>query len=183
MKDDERILTPTQKGQLPVRVPRTEGDRLAWATAYMKPAPLQKKVPKEEGAIPIDKLLLQRLQTKSPQPGRIWEADLSFAPMPVREGKGRPFFPHIALFAEHNSGYVLGTSLLTHAAPISGFRDSFCKLLEKSDSLPQQVQVSKKEVQETLAPILAELGIKVQVVKVLRAIERARVALFDRFSQ
>jgi hypothetical protein len=74
---------------------------------------------------------------------------------------------------------VLGTSVIRPFAYQSEFQEQVCKLLESSASLPEQILVSKPEVQELIEPIAAKLGIKLKVVKRLKTLEEARDSLLD----
>jgi hypothetical protein len=179
VRDRKLVLETVKKGHYLVRVPRTEGGRQVWQTETVKPSFVIKKPQQEALPAPIDELGLQRLKKNSPQPGTIWEVDLFLAPMPILERADRPFFPYLALFADHHSGFVLGVDALPPTDYRSRFQERFCELLEGLALVPEQVLVSRNDVHELIAPIAAKLGIKAKMVRRLKAIEEAKGSLFE----
>ncbi len=99
--------------------------------------------------------------------------------MPVREGKGRPFFPYVMLVVDLYSGLVLECEFVPHPAHRSAFRKGLFDLLERSASLPEQVLFLKANWQRLLEPITGSLNITSRVVNRLGAIEDAKKSLFE----
>ena len=183
VKYDKAPLMAASKGYHLVRVPRMEGKLMVWETTYLKPRVPKKKPQQKEPPEPLDDIRLQRLRRKSHQPGMIWEADFFLAPMPIREGEGRPFFPRMSIFADHDSGYVFGSNAFSNEEYRSAFQKQFYDVLDASDTLPEELWASKKEVQELIEPICTKLEITPRLVKKLAAVEEARASLFDHLSK
>jgi hypothetical protein len=182
VRDDETLLNKVAKGLFLVQVPRAEGDRVVWETRHLKPTPLAKKARHEEPAEVITEADLQLLKGKKVQRGVTWEADLFFAPIPIREGKGRPFFPYAMLVVDRYSGLVLECNIMPQPESRSVFQKRVCELLKSSASLPERVLLSRKELQKLIDPILAPLNITSRLVKMLEAIEDAKTSLFERLT-
>ncbi len=179
IREDETLLKKVKKGLYLVQVSRAEGDGVVWETRHLKPAALREKVQREVPPDVITEADLQRLRGKKVQRGMTWEADLFFAPMPVREGKGRPFFPYVMLVVDRYSGLVLECEIVPHPAHLSAFQKGLFELLERGASLPEQVLLSKSDLQRLLEPITGSLNITSRVVNRLEAIEDARTSLFE----
>jgi hypothetical protein len=179
VRNDDTLVKTVKKGLYPVRIPQTEGNRRVWETQQLKPATPTKQARKEEPPFPMADGDLRQLKKKKVQRGMLWEADLSFSPMPVRVGKGRPFFPHLMLIVDRYSGLVLKCETLPHLESRTGFRKTVWDLLQRGDSLPEQVLFSKRELQELVDPVLRPLNITSRLVKRLDAIEDARKSLFE----
>lgn len=183
IKYDKHLLRTASKGYHLVRAPRLEGELMVWETTYLKPRVPKKKSPEKEPTDPLDEVRLQRLKRKSRQPGMIWEADFFLAPMPIREGEGRPYFPRMSIIADHNSGYVFGSNAFSNERYGSAFQKHFYDILDAADTLPEELWASKKEVQELIEPICTKLEITPRLVKKLAAVEEAKASLFDHFSK
>ncbi len=183
VKRDIHLLERVKAGHYLIRVPHAEDGVLVWDTEYLKPRTPKKKPLKKEPPEPLDDLRIRRLKNKSHQPKMIWEADIFLAPMPIREGEGRPFFPRISLFADHHSGYVFGSNAFPHSGYKSGFQKHLYEILDAANKLPEEFWCSKKEVQELIEPICEKLEIQARLVKKLAAVEEARSSLFDHLSR
>jgi hypothetical protein len=183
LKKDPHLLERVKADHYLVRVPHSEGHTLAWETEYLKPKVAKKKKQEKEPSEPLDDLRLRRLRNKSHQSGMIWEADIFLAPMPIREGEDRPFFPRMSLFADHHSGYVFGSNAFPHSGYRSGFQKHLYDVLDAASTLPEELWVSKKEVLELIESICERLGIEARLVKKLAAVDEARSSLFEHLSQ
>jgi hypothetical protein len=183
VKYDKDPLRAALKGHHLVRVPRKEGDGLAWDTAYLKPRPPVKKPLHQQSIEPLDEVRLQRLRRKSHQSGMIWEVDLFLAPMPIREGEDRPFFPRMSLFVDHHSGYVFGSSAFAPHSFNAGLLKQFYEILEASEILPEHLWVSKRAVMELIEPVCAKLKIEPKLVKKLQAVEEAKSSFLKHLSK
>jgi hypothetical protein len=181
VRKEKRLLETAKKGNYLIRVPHAEGGQLVWENDYRMPVFPNTKSQGEEPAGLIDQNRIQRLTGKNHQPGKIWEVDLFFAPMPVREGESRPYFPRTALFVDHHSGYIFGSNFFSPSGYGSAFLEQFSELLEETDALPEQVLISNGEAQELIEPLAAKLRIKLKVVRRLGVVEKAKSSLFKRF--
>lgn len=183
VKYDKNTLGAALKGHHLVRVPRKEGDRLAWDTAYLKPRPPAKKPPQKPSTEPLDELRLQRLGKKPHRPGMIWEVDLFMAPMAISDGKERPYIPRVSLIVDQHSTFIFGTHVFPPHSDSAEFLNQLYDVFESSDILPEHLWTSTSEVMELIEPICAKLGIVPKLVKRLRAVEAAKSSLFDHLSR
>jgi hypothetical protein len=99
MKNNDNLLTNSEKDQYLVRVPEQSGSELRWKDEWLSPAPLERA--KDEAPVP-DEIRLQRIKKRALRPAGIWEVDFFQFSMPIQEG-GRPFFP--ALSFNRGSGF------------------------------------------------------------------------------
>lgn len=177
VKDNRDLLKPPKAKHYMVRVLKREGDQLQWTDQWLKPKPLKKK---EVVGGPIDEIRLQRIRKAASKTERIFEIDFFYAPTPVKE-EGKPFFPYVFLYVCHQSGMIVHINMTKHSEYQMEFPEDFLDLVEQSNTVPNEIIVSKEEVFKLLEPIASKLNIKMRRVKRLREIEKARSAMFDFF--
>ena len=175
-KDDSDLLTsPYTENHYLVRVPQKDKiGGLSWEDKWLKPLPLEKV---EIIAGPIDTVRLEEIKRRIPLGQGVWEIDFFYFPQAIKEKEGRPFYPYVTLWVEHNSGLILKHHLAKPAECISEFQGQFLKLAENYKSLPQEILVKKEETFKLLKPITSELGIKLRSVKRLRMLEDAQASM------
>jgi hypothetical protein len=140
----------------------------------MEPLPLQKG---EIIVEPIDTVRLEKIKRKIPNRQGVWEIDFFYFPQVIKEKEGRPFYPYVTLWVEHDSGFILKHHLAKPAECISEFQGQFLKIAEDIKSLPQEILFKKEETFKLLKPIASELGIKLIKVKRLRMLEEAQASM------
>ena len=174
-KDDSDLLTsPYTENHYLVRVPQKDETGLSWRDEWLEPLPLEKV---EIIAEPIDTVRLEAIKRRIPHRQGVWEIDFFYFPQAVKEKEGRPFYPYVTLWVEHNSGFILSHHLEKPAECISQFQGQFLKVAEDIKSLPQEILVKKEETFKLLKPITSELGIKLIKVKRLRMLEDAQASM------
>jgi hypothetical protein len=144
-----------------------------WRDEWITPAPFVRKTVLPQ----IDELRLARIRSQCRETDRVWEIDFFFAPFIVQEGE-RPFLPYIALYAVHKDGYILGFVAAKFSEFPQAFLDNFLGTLERVKALPEEIVVRKDAVYNLFEPALRRLGVKVKMVRSLRAIDDAKESLF-----
>jgi hypothetical protein len=148
-----------------------------WREEWMKLPILEKQ---EIEIPPIDEVRLQRIKKMASHKPFIWEGDLFYALLTIHK-EGRPYFPFLSLWVDHQSGYILKGELLEHLEYRANFQEQFLRLIESVRILPQEVRVKREEVFKLLEPITAKLEVKLMLVQKLPALEEAQKGTEDFF--
>lgn len=116
---------------------------------------------------------------KQMMPGSaIVEVDFYMLSEPVQENrKERPFFPYMLMMAEHDSGFILGTELLTPLPTMEAMWEEIPATVVESIAstiVPKEIQVRDEFLKNLLEPLGEALGIKIKKVSRLTAINRAK---------
>lgn len=173
LKEDPGMLGKAGNKGCLVRVPSIQEGRLFWEDVWQD-IPLYK--PPAVQVPPVDELRLKRLKKEVRRPGGIWEGDYFFSPAVIQEG-GRPFYPHTVLWIQQESGQILAGEFFPHQGFEKAFQDHFMALIEKLESIPQEIRVKKIEVLQILQPVSDYLKIPAALTKDLPGLEDARQAM------
>lgn len=177
LKEDRNLLSPLKDGLLLVRAPVTKSGKIEWSDVWMKPSPEKKEFP----VAPVDELCIRRIKKNITKGKEIWEVDFFYFPVPIREGD-RPFFPRTLLIMDHADGIALHNWLAPHWEFFSRFQESLLDFVEKSETLPKRILISKYETLKMLEPITSRLNIDVKMVGMLKAVERFREGMYSHFA-
>jgi len=77
----------------------------------------------------------------------------------------------------------LGVSVSAQSEWRADLPKRFLEWIESHGILPGELQVKRKDVYETLKPLMAPLNIKLRLVKYLRAVNAAKAAMFNFLSR
>ena len=179
VRKDANLLRPPRKDCYLVRIPEKVGETPTWREEWREPAPIEKAEP---DLPPVDEPHLQRIKRTISRHQGVWEIDQFHSPGVVDEG-GRPYFPYVFLWVDHDTKLVLDvrvTGLLNYE---SDFLDQFLDLVEKVNILPAEIWLQNEEPMKLLEPITSRLGIKLTRVNRLPALEKVRNSLFSFFSE
>jgi len=178
-KGNKKKLRSKKKDHYLVRVQKQDGE---WADEWLKPEPSHKQTLTNE---PLDEVAMQRIKKNSTGKHGTVELDYFFSPSPVKEGRERPFFPYVFLWADSESGYIFKV----HVAIPSEYRKELCiemlnflqSNVDTNKVIPEKILVKKQEAYQLLEPIVSRLGIKIKIVHDLEAVEEAKLHMFDFF--
>jgi hypothetical protein len=179
VRKDVNLLTPPRKGSYLVRVPEKMGETVTWKEEWREPSPVEKT---EHDLPPVDEIHLQRIKRAVSRSEGVWEIDQFRSPGVVDEG-GRPYFPYVFLWVDHDTGLVLNVRVAGLSNYESDFRDQFVGLVEKIKMVPREIWLEHEELVKLLIPIASALGIKLMRVDRLPALEKARNSLFSFFEK
>lgn len=159
-----------------VRVPDKPGENIIWKDEWLEPSVLKlKKAP----VIPVKKTTLKRIKKAQLQRGGIWEIDFFYVPAALREKEERPYFPYMSLLVDHNSTLILKFQLEKEADCKSTFPVKFVDFIEQIKVMPDELLVKRYDVYKIMEPLSAELGIEINMVESLPALEYARESMKD----
>ncbi len=178
-REKKDLLVPPQKNRYLVRIPERTGQSITWKEDWLEPAPIEKV----KWEIPsVDELHLQRIKRIISRHEGIWEIDQFYSPGPIDEG-GRPYFPHVFLWVDHDSDLVLNVRVAERSHYQSDFQDQLIGLLEKAKFPPNEIWFQNEEPLRLSEPIAPRLGIQMKLVNRLPALEKARSHLYSFFEQ
>jgi len=174
-REDPALFDPPQEELWLVRVPEETEKGLSWRDACLEPAPLEEE---ELVTMPMDELRLARLKKAAPLIQAIWEMDFFLSPSAVQEKRGeRPYYPYLTMTVDHVSGFIFGTNLASPGTHLEEFPERFLALAERLKWLASEIWVKKEEAYSLLEPITSRLGISLNIVDELEALEEAGAAL------
>ena len=175
-KKNPNILRPKGGGKYLTRVRARQGEDITWHDEWIQPDMLRKVVVvrSEVAEERIKKIFSQVKKT-----GMTWEADYFWAPMPVREGKARPYYPVMYMISDHDSYFILDMELVAKNNHGIGIGERFLKVLEKHKACPQKIIFRKPLVGSVLGPLGERFDIKLRQVDRLEAIDHARQEAFS----
>lgn len=174
-KNDQDLLTPPKENHYLVRVQDKDG---RWKDEWLEPLPVEKT---RVFVGPMDMKRLERVKGMIPQRQGVWEIDFFYFPQPVKEKKERPFYPLIAIWADHSSGLILNYHMEKSEECISVFPEEFLKFVENIKTLPQEILVKKEEVFQLVQPVASDLEVKLRKVERLKALETAHTDMLEFF--
>lgn len=175
-KDPDLLGDHPSKNYFFVRVPDKSGENIIWKDEWLEPLPLKME---EAQAIPVEETTLNRLKKARMQRKGIWEIDLFYVPAIIREKEERPYYPYMSLVADHNSSFILDFQLEKDAASKSTFPVKFADLIENAKVMPDELLVKRYDVYRIMEPLSAELGIEINMVESLPALEYAQESMKD----
>ena len=178
MKNNDHLLTNSEKSQYLVRIPEQSGSELRWKDEWLSPVLLERG--RYEAPV-IDEIRLQRIKKKGLRPAGIWEVDFFQFSVPIEEG-GRPFFPLCLLIVDQASGFVFETHLENKDRHRPEFQNHMLKVIEENAYLPQEIWVKREEVFRLFEILVSRLGLKMKQVKKLHQLEYAKKSMNSYFS-
>ncbi|MCD4805705.1 MAG: hypothetical protein K8R07_08540, partial [Desulfobacterales bacterium] len=176
-KDPELLDYPSRDHYF-VRVPDKPGENIIWKDEWLEPSPLKME---DIPAIPVEETTLRRLKKARLQRRGIWEIDFFFVQSAVREKGERPYFPYMSLLVDHNSTFILNFQLEKEADCKSTFPVKFADFIEHVKVMPDELLVKRYDVYRIMEPLSAELGIEINMVESLPALEYTQKSMKDFF--
>jgi hypothetical protein len=179
VRSDPNLLRPPRENSYLVRVPEKVGEATVWREERREPTSLEKA---ELAVPPVDELHLQKIKNSGLGRQGLWEIDQFHSPAVVDEG-GRPYFPYVFLWVDHDTGLVLNVQVTGLVNYESDFQHQFMGLMEKVKVIPEEIWLQNEEPVQLLKPIASRLGIKLTRVNRLPALKMARDSLFSFFEK
>ena len=177
IKEKTDLLTSSWENVHLVRIPERVGETLAWKEEWLEPSPVKKT---GQDVPPVDELRLQRIKKNVSRRQGVWEIDQFYSPSVVNEG-GRPYFPHVFLWVDHDTGLVLNVRVAELSNYQADFQEQLVGLLEKLNLIPDEMRFGNEEPLKLSESIASMLGIKMTLIKRLPALEKAKDHLFSFF--
>jgi hypothetical protein len=179
-REDPFLLDPPGQESYLVRVPHRQGDALVWQDRIMRvPPPEPRTIP-----IAMDVDLIEALKR---QPRGQHEIEVDFFLFgPVQESRGqRPLFAYTVLVVEAQSGFVLGSELLTVETTLEEMWGQIplhvMNRLAKLGAAPGKVWVRSELLLQLLRPVAEELRFELEQSDILPSLDEAKAFMIDRF--
>ncbi len=113
-----------------------------------------------------------------PPSGMVVEADLFMTDQPTQEKRAeRPYFPFMLMLADHESGFILTSKLLTPLPTIEEMMGEVPALVAEvlaERLLPRRIMIKNETLFHLLQPMAKEAGFELTKSSRLRSIEYAR---------
>jgi len=177
-KDNSDLLEPKGKNGYFTRVCEKKGKNVVWHDAWIKSKALRKVVVVRND---VDEEKISRVFDAAERTSMVWQADYFWAPMPVREGKGRPYFPVMYMLSDQESYFIFDTQFEQKNNYGNSMGDALIRAIEKHGIYPKKIVFQKPEVGLALGYFGKKFDIKIERVNQLKAIDDARRGAFDFF--
>lgn len=180
-KENPAMLDTSDDESYLVRVPREQGHALVWEEQVeIIPPPEPEPIP-----IAMDLDALEAVR-QLPRSRRVLEMDLFTLLTGIVDEKGaRPYYPHVLLVVDSNSGYVFSSELLS---PEPGLEVMWGQVplkvvhqLARIGDVPRQIRVDSQLLVQLLQPLAEELGFQVKLTRSLPSLYEAKDFLMERF--
>lgn len=172
------LLEPKGKGGYFTRVCKKQGKNLIWHDEWTQPEVLRKVVVVRNS---VDEAKINNVFSKAQKTGMTWEADYFWAPMPVRDGKERPYYPVMCMLSDHDSYFVLDMQLESKNNHGASMGSALLRVVEKQKVYPKKIIFRRPLVGSALGHFAERFDIKLQRVDKLKAIDDARREVFGHF--
>lgn len=178
------IEPPPEKGGMDddyyfVRVAEKENSTLVWRDKWLTPKPFEEE---EIGAVPPDQIRIHKILKTAEQTNLVWEFDSFYLPEPTVERKNdRPYFPVALLWGDQSSDLILATDLVKKTEYHSRLIPQFYQLMESSKLIPATVWTVQEDVCILLEEVTNKLGIDVELVDELPAINVMKENMLNYF--
>ncbi|MBM2826028.1 MAG: hypothetical protein HW403_92 [Dehalococcoidia bacterium] len=177
-EENKGILMAPQEDQLLVRLADKDGEGYAWRDEWLAPEYPDEG---EDSLEPlIDELRVERARRAVTRKEGIWETDFFPTPIYIQEGE-RPYYPRMFLWVDRSAGLILEFYLAPPSEGLTGFAESLLSAIEKSGSMPREIQVKRGEALALLSPLASLLGIRLSLRERLSLLEQAQQSLLERF--
>ncbi len=171
-REDPSLLEPPGEESYLVRVPREEGAALVWEDRQMEVPP------PEPSPIEIELDFRAFGDLEGLARGGELEMDFFMLPMPVMEGKDRPFLPYMLLAVDTGSGMVLGHDLLTADPSLEAMWASIPQTVAEqfaaTEIVPEKVTAGSEPLYGLLQPLAESFGFELVYSDTLLILDQVR---------
>jgi hypothetical protein len=175
-KKDPGLLVHPSVDHYLVRVPDKPGENIIWKDRWLEPSSLKME---DIPVISVEETTLNRLIKARLQRRGIWEVDFFYVPTVLREKEERPYYPYMSLLVGHDSSFILNFQLEKEADCKSTFPVKFADFIERAKVMPDELLVKRLDVYRIMEPLSSELGIEINMVESLPALEYAQKSMED----
>jgi len=182
LKKDINLLITSEEGEYLIRSSKKIKGQKIWEEEWIK----YNRVTTEDNIkynFQIDEIRLQKIKEEYEQKHKSWEIDWFYSPFHVTD-KEIPYYPVMYLCVDTESFYILDNSIFEDKE--AGFKDYYeniIKIIEKNKTLPQKILVKKRDIYNYLKPITEYLGISIEIINNLQAINDVKKSLLGYFKK
>ena len=128
-----------------------------------------------------NEIFLKKLKSFKPKENLILEADINYAPTPVREDD-RPYFPKVGILLDHHSGLAVSFEMMKDIQE-EGYKcvDMLVNFIEQNRIMPAKLLVARMETYYLYLDVCEQLGLPIEMVEHLEYAEEFRKGMFDQF--
>ncbi|MBN2621093.1 hypothetical protein JXB22_08385 [candidate division WOR-3 bacterium] len=179
VREDPDLIVPKSSDVYFVRALTGQGNDLVWSDTRQKPQEL-----KEIVKVSYDLAArLKGIETSLSRTDMKWEIDTFFMPMPVKEKKGRPYYPLVFLCIDKTSDFIVGVHLAHRARYEMDFVDFFVDIIKEHKILPRRILAKKQELINFLEPLLERFSIEPEIVTKFTVLDKAQRAIFQEIAK
>jgi hypothetical protein len=172
LRRDSAHVAPDGAGRLLVRR-RLGGPGSLWAESRIAPPkPIVRAVPA------VDRVRVERLRQRLPKLECTWEYDLRAAPVKIAEPGAEPYVPACFLVVDTQRRVPVHFDLERPGDLMALMQEQFLRALESIAVLPARVRVDRAWIEDCLRPLVEGLGIRLERVAELFAMEEVEKELF-----
>ncbi len=113
----------------------------------------------------------------------VLEIDYFYSPMPIDDGKSRPYFPRTMLCVDSDSFFILGVHMFEQGERPEKIREEIINIIEKNAMVPKIIAVKRDDLFALLHPLAVRLGIVIELREKLPAIADAKRSMSEFFRQ
>jgi hypothetical protein len=165
-------------GKIITRYPSQSGWQERWDTLHLE------SVGDSESREPlsaVDEATLLLLGERIKERSGLWEFDIFIAPARIGPPGSRPYHPLCFMAVECEYGLVVQMNMTEPWLNTFQKRKEVIRLLEKSETLPEEIRIRSQSMRALLEPIARTLGVRLRVSR-LRLLEEARASLYEYLS-
>lgn len=169
--DDNTLLHSPSKDLYLVR--SYDKDNGRWQDEWLKP-----EITESNPVVPavINDISIQRIKSKAKSTPAVWEVDFFYTPTPILSGD-KPYFPYAMMIIDSESGFIRDLFVSEKNKYPSEFPERLLSCIEQNSLLPKTILVKKEEALQLLQPIADKLGVKLNKVGKLAALETAKTSM------
>jgi hypothetical protein len=181
-REDSSLLESSGGEGYLLRAPHREGETLLWEDASTDISPLD--APPIEVEVEVSKM---EALGQLPRRGVRLEVDFFMFFAPVRDEGDRPYFPHMLLTVDAESGMILGSELLKPFPSLEAMWGSvpedLADQLSGMELLPEKVSVDSELLFELLEPLAVEVDFELELLPSLPSVDTVREELLQAFGE
>lgn len=179
-KENPRLFDARSEENYFVRIQDKDNPEKEWKNSWLSPLPLHRVllVSRE-----LDKKRLENISQTAARGRQAWEVDSFYSPAYIAEKGKRPYYPITIIFVDSASFFILNA----HVTAMEKFRmeidTKLLETIEQAGVIPQEIWVNKEETAFLLEKVTEALGIKICLVKKLKAAADVRKEMFKAFTR
>ncbi|MDA8228091.1 MAG: hypothetical protein M0T74_10425 [Desulfitobacterium hafniense] len=176
-QDEKEILEHATPLTFLTRVGQKHDDgRVEWVDQYLTAETFN---PQYASFSIQDEIRLRKLKTIKVNQQLIIEAATFYLPSPVKEN-GRPYFPKVGVFIDHQSGMALSFDIVTDIET-EGYKiiEKLISFIEQNQLKPAKILVELDETYYLLQDVCQQIGIILEQVEYLQFAQEFREEMFE----
>jgi hypothetical protein len=180
LKVDPALLDDIDDVSYLVRAPRKEAGGLVWEDRVEKVPPVEP----DPIQLPMDIDVLEDVM-RLPRSRHSLEIDFFTVLVRIEEKGERPYFPHMLLVVDSDSGMLLGNELLAPEPDLASVWGSIpvtlVHIFARTGIVPREIRVRSPLLFQLVRLLVEELGFEVKQTRDLPSLDPVKEFVLDRF--